>query len=121
MCIIHPLYRIRTVAGSATPLSAFAAVDTLPHSGNMLPMTKSHYTQPPPKPRRAADKMRSYRAKLRRQGLRPVQLWVPDTRAPGFAEALREQSLMVSRSPGEERDIAFVEGLLAENLDLPKP
>ncbi len=86
----------------------------------MLPMTRIH-TRPSPKPRRAADKMRTYRAKLRRQGLRPVQLWVPDTRAPGFAEALRRQSLIVSRSPGEERDIAFVEGLLAENLDLPKP
>ncbi len=86
----------------------------------MLPMTKSR-TRPSPKPSRAAGKMRVYRAKLRRQGLRPVQLWVPDTRAPGFAEALRQQSLLVSRSPGEERDIAFIEGLLAENPDLPKP
>ena len=65
--------------------------------------------------------MRIYRAKLRRQGLRPVQLWVPDTRAAGFAEAIRRQSLIVSRSPGEARDIAFIEGLLADNLDLPKP
>jgi len=86
----------------------------------MLPMTKTR-TRPPSKPHRTADKMRIHRAKLRRQGLRPVQLWVPDTRAPGFAEAIRLQSLIVSRSPGEERDIAFVEGLLAENLDLPKP
>jgi hypothetical protein len=86
----------------------------------MLPMTGTD-AQPSSKPRRAADKMRVYRAKLRRQGLRPVQLWVPDTRAPGFAEALRRQSLLVSRSAGEERDIAFVEGLLAENFDLPKP
>ncbi len=86
----------------------------------MLPMTKTH-ARPSPKLRRAADKMHTYRAKLRRQGLRPVQLWVPDTRAPGFAEAIRRQSLTVSRSAGEERDIAFVEGLLAENLDLPEP
>ncbi len=88
--------------------------------GNMLPMTKTP-ARPSPKPRRAGDKMRTYRAKLRRQGLRPVQLWVPDTRAPGFAEAIRQQSLIVSQSAGEERDIAFIEGLLAEKLDLPKP
>jgi len=101
-------------------LPARRQVDNPAPPGNMLPMAKIH-TRPSSNPRRAADKMRTYRAKLRRQGLRPVQLWVPDTRAPGFAEALRQQSLLVSRSPGEERDIAFIEGLLAENLDLPKP
>ena len=83
----------------------------------MLPMTGTD-AQPSSKRRRAADKMH---AKLRRQGLRPVQLWAPDTRAPGFAQTLRRQSLLVSRSAGEERDIAFVEGLLAEDFDLPKP
>ena len=86
----------------------------------MLPMTGTD-AQPSSKRRRAADKMHVYRAKLRRQGLRPVQLWVPDTRAPGFAQTLKRQSLLVSRSAGEERDIAFIEGLLAENFDLPKP
>ncbi len=101
-------------------LPARRQVDNPAPPGNMLPMAKIH-TRSSSNPRRAADKMRTYRAKLRRQGLRPVQLWVPDTRAPGFAEALRQQSLLVSRSPGEERDIAFIEGLLAENLDLPKP
>ncbi len=85
----------------------------------MLPMNKSR-GRPSPKPRRAADKMRTYRAKLRRQGLRPVQLWVPDTKAPGFAEAIRQQSLTISKSAGEARDIAFIEGLLAENFDLPE-
>ncbi|MGH9291402.1 MAG: antitoxin MazE-like protein, partial [Acidimicrobiales bacterium] len=25
-----------------------------------------------------------HRARLRAQGLRPVQIWVPDVRAPGF-------------------------------------
>ncbi|HWZ67422.1 MAG TPA: antitoxin MazE family protein [Stellaceae bacterium] len=31
------------------------------------------------------DKVRAYRERLRRQGLRPVQIWVPDVRSPGFA------------------------------------
>lgn len=33
-----------------------------------------------------------YRARMRRAGLRLLQLWVPDTRAPGFAEECRRQS-----------------------------
>jgi len=33
-----------------------------------------------------------YRARMRKAGLRLVQLWVPDTRAPGFAAECRRQS-----------------------------
>lgn len=101
------------------PYASRPSFDNPAHSDNMLLMTKSR-ARPSSKPRRAPDKMRVYRAKLRGRGLRPVQLWAPDTKAPGFAEAMRRQSLLVSQSPGEEQDIAFVEGLLADNLDLPE-
>ena len=33
---------------------------------------------------------------LRKAGLRPVQIWVPDTRQPGFAEECRRQSQLVA-------------------------
>ncbi|MBO0711008.1 MAG: antitoxin MazE family protein [Acetobacteraceae bacterium] len=32
-------------------------------------------------------------------GLRPIQIWVPDTRAPGFAAEAKRQSELVGRSP----------------------
>ena len=35
--------------------------------------------------------MQDYRTRLRQQGLRPVQIWVPDQRAPGFRDELRRQ------------------------------
>ncbi|MDP3076091.1 antitoxin MazE family protein [Bradyrhizobium sp.] len=35
-----------------------------------------------PKPSRV--KVREHRERLRRQGLRPIQIWVPDVRAPAF-------------------------------------
>ena len=31
-------------------------------------------------------RVRDHRARLRAQGLRPVQIWVQDVRTPGFAE-----------------------------------
>ncbi|NBU58867.1 MAG: DUF3018 family protein [Betaproteobacteria bacterium] len=31
-------------------------------------------------------RVQKHRDALRRAGLRPVQIWVPDTRLPGFAE-----------------------------------
>jgi hypothetical protein len=36
------------------------------------------------------------RAKLRAMGLRPVQIWLPDTRAPGFAAECRRQCLLLT-------------------------
>jgi hypothetical protein len=49
------------------------------------------------------DSVRRRRTKLRAAGLRPVQIWVPDTRAPGFAAEARRQSELIGRSP-ESRD-----------------
>ena len=60
------------------------------------------------------QEMQRYRERLRAAGLRPVQVWVPDTSAPGFAEEARRQSILVSRSPEEQRVLDFVEA----NADL---
>jgi len=46
-------------------------------------------------------KISRYRARLRARGLRPVQIWVPDTRRPGFADECRRQSMLVRNDPNE--------------------
>ena len=69
---------------------------------------------------RKREKTQRYRARQRAQGLRLVQMWVPDTRARGFAEEARRQSQLVALSKGEQKDVAFVEALQAENMDLPR-
>jgi hypothetical protein len=59
------------------------------------------------KPKAAAKNMERYRERLRAQGLRPVQLWVPDTRSPRFVKELRRQALLVARNErkrSSERD-----------------
>jgi hypothetical protein len=43
------------------------------------------------------------RDRMRAMGLRPVQIWVPDTTAPGFTDEARRQSLIVGSGP-EARD-----------------
>lgn len=43
----------------------------------------------------ASQRVQRRRDKLRAAGLRPVQIWVPDTRAPGFAEECARQSRLV--------------------------
>jgi len=39
------------------------------------------------------ERVHKHRAALRAAGLRPMQIWVPDTRRAGFAEECRRQSL----------------------------
>ena len=46
-----------------------------------------------------------YRDRMRRAGFRLVQLWVPDTRAHGFAEECRRQSRVAARNKRAENDV----------------
>jgi Antitoxin MazE-like len=45
------------------------------------------------------EKVSAYRRRLRAQGLRPIQIWVPDVRSPGFKAQAHRQSLAVATSP----------------------
>lgn len=56
-------------------------------------------------------RVREHRARLRAQGLRPVQIWVPDVRAPGFAEEAHRQSRAVAASDQANHDQAFVDSV----------
>jgi hypothetical protein len=62
---------------------------------------------------RSRDKVRAYRERLRSQGLRPVQIWVPDVRSRAFAREARRQSLAVANSAEEAADQAFVDAVSA--------
>ena len=56
-----------------------------------------------------AERVRRHRASLRAGGLRPVQIWVPDTRRKGFAEECRRQSLLVANDPQENEILEWIE------------
>ncbi len=61
------------------------------------------------------ERVRKRRAALRRAGLRPVQIWVPDTRRPGFAEECRRQSRLVSEADRADADLgAFMDAAVAD-------
>ena len=46
---------------------------------------------------------------LRAQGLRPALIWVPNTDAPEFEEALRRQVEAIKNSPDNEAVLAFID------------
>ena len=47
-------------------------------------------------PKTLNERVQKYRDGLRRAGLRPVQIWVPDTRAPSFAQECQRQCRLVA-------------------------
>ena len=56
-------------------------------------------------------RVRAHRERLRAQGLRPVQIWVPDVTAEGFAAEAHRQSRAVAESAAAEDDQAFVDSV----------
>ncbi len=70
-----------------------------------------------PRPKSNRDKVREHRERLRAQGLRPIQIWVPDVRVPGFAEEMHRQSLAIARSPHAAEDQDFVEAISSDLFD----
>jgi hypothetical protein len=57
------------------------------------------------------EKVQAHQQRLRRQGLRPIQIWVPDVRSKAFARKARRQSLLVAQSAHEADDQAFVDSI----------
>jgi hypothetical protein len=55
------------------------------------------------------ERVKRYRDKLRERGLRPVQIWVPDTRRPGFAMECRRQSELLKMDAHEKEVLDFLE------------
>ena len=63
--------------------------------------------------RRAATrlKVREHRQRLRAQGMRPIQIWVPDVRSPEFSAEARRQSRLVAQSAQEPEIQALIDSL----------
>jgi hypothetical protein len=45
---------------------------------------------------------------MRQAGLRPIQIWVPDTRKPGFAEECRRQGQLAADADLADPDLLKV-------------
>jgi hypothetical protein len=67
-----------------------------------------------------SQRVQKRRDALRAAGLRPLQIWVPDTRRPGFADECSRQARIVAGSDATDRDIdAFLDAALTDLDDGP--
>jgi len=67
------------------------------------------------RPKSSQTKVREHRERLRAQGLRPIQIWVPDVRSASFKAEAHRQSLAVASSAQEQDDQAFIDSVSISN------
>lgn len=64
-----------------------------------------------------AARVQKYRLSLRGSGLRPIQIWVPDTNAPGFLEECRRQSQLVALADRSDNELNSLLDTALSDLD----
>ena len=72
-------------------------------------MTSRSKRRSAPKFLSSRDKVRVHRKRLRARGLRPIPVWVPDTRTAAFKVEAHRQSLLVAQSPHARQDQDFID------------
>lgn len=66
-------------------------------------------------PTPVSERVQQRRDTMRAAGLRPVQIWVPDTRRPGFAAECRRQAALVAQADKIDTDLSdFMDAALAD-------
>lgn len=61
------------------------------------------------KPKTPRERMQARRQRLRAQGLRPVQHWVPDLRDPKVRADIRRQGRLLAKHPENAEIDAWIE------------
>jgi len=56
-----------------------------------------------------SERVEKHRAALRQAGLRPVQIWVPDTRRPSFVKECKRQARVLKKDAHETEVLAWIE------------
>lgn len=68
-------------------------------------------------PSAVSERVQKRREALRAAGLRPVQIWVPDTRRPGFAAECRRQAALIAASDRTDTDLSDLMDVALNDLD----
>lgn len=70
-------------------------------------------------PTTAHPRSTRHRARMREAGMRPIQLWVPDTKLPAFAEECRRQSLLAAEADRKDTELMnFMDAALDDIGDM---
>ena len=65
----------------------------------------------PTRNKSSRDKVKAYRERMRKRGMKLIQIWVPDPTSPYFAAEARRQARLIAESPHEPADQAFIDSI----------
>ena len=57
------------------------------------------------------EKVKAYRERMRKRGMKLIQIWVPDPKSPYFFAEARRQARLIANSPHEKEDQAFIDSI----------
>jgi hypothetical protein len=63
------------------------------------------------RPKSSREKVKAYRERMRRRGMKLIQIWVPDPTSPYFFAEARRQARLIAESPYEKEDQAFIDSI----------
>jgi len=63
----------------------------------------------------SSERARAFRERKRREGMRLVQMWVPDVNSPEFAAEAHRQSLLAAEADQRTDDQDFIDSILDED------
>jgi len=67
-----------------------------------------HETQDPIMRTAVTERVRKHREQLRADGLKPIQLWIPDTRSESFRQKCERESLLLATDPLETETLDWI-------------
>ena len=56
-------------------------------------------------------KVKAYRERMRKRGMKLIQIWVPDPKSPHFLAEARRQARLIAESPYEKEEQAFIDSI----------
>ncbi len=66
-------------------------------------------------PTTISSRVRKHRVALREAGMRPLQIWVPDSRSNSFIKECQRQSRLAAQTEKNDTDLnAFMDAVLSE-------
>lgn len=68
-------------------------------------------------PENISSRVRKHRIALREAGMRPLQIWVPNTRSECFVQECQRQSRLVAQAEQSDTDLNFFLDAVLSDID----
>lgn len=63
----------------------------------------------------STERVRAFRERQRKRGMRLIQMWVPDVNSPEFAAEAHRQSMLAAQGDHMTDDQDFIESIIDED------